>query len=131
IILAHATLGLAYVALVVQARLEGEGTALEEAAGDLGASPPRAFIHVTLPLIAPALLSGWLLAFTLSLDDVVVASFTSGPGATTLPMVLLSTLRLGATPVLNALASVMLAIVAAGLLVAWRLAPVARSGAPD
>lgn len=82
---------------------------------DLGASPARAFLLVTLPLLAPALLSGWLLAFTLSLDDLVVASFVSGPGASTLPMVVFSSLRLGVTPELNALATVILAVVAAAL----------------
>ena len=114
--LAHATASLSYVAVVVQARLHDAGTALEQAAMDLGATPLRAFLHVTLPLAAPALASGWLLAFTLSLDDVVIASLVSGPGATTLPMVVFSTLRLGATPQLNALASLILALVAAALL---------------
>jgi putrescine transport system permease protein len=99
---------------------------LEEAAMDLGASPARAFLRITLPLMAPALAAGWLLAFTLSLDDVVVASFVSGPGASTLPMVVFSTLRLGATPVLNALASVILVLVGALLLLASRLGPVLR-----
>ena len=97
------------------------GTELEEAAMDLGASPVRAFFLVTLPLLAPALLSGWLLAFTLSLDDLVVATFVSGPGATTLPMVVFSALRLGVTPELNALATVILAVVSLTLGVAWLL----------
>ena len=114
------------VAVVVEARLHDAGTALEEAAMDLGASPLLAFLHVTLPLAAPALASGWLLAFTLSLDDVVIASFVSGPGATTLPMVVFSTLRLGATPELNALATVVLGVVAAALLVAWAVSGRAR-----
>lgn len=115
ITLAHVSVALAYVAVVIEARLTDGGTELEEAAMDLGASPPRAFLLVTLPLLAPALLSGWLLAFTLSLDDLVVASFVSGPGASTLPMVVFSSLRLGVTPELNALATVILAVVAAAL----------------
>jgi putrescine transport system permease protein len=118
IVVAHVTASLAYVAIVVEARLAGSGTVLEEAAMDLGATPIEAFLRVTVPLLAPALLSGWLLAFTLSLDDVVIASFVSGPGASTLPMVVFSMLHLGATPELNALATVILGIVAAALLVA-------------
>jgi putrescine transport system permease protein len=118
ITVAHVTASLAYVAIVVEARLAGSGTTLEEAAMDLGATPLRAFRRVTLPLMAPALLSGWLLAFTLSLDDVVIASFVSGPGASTLPMVVFSMLHLGATPELNALATVILGGVATVLLVA-------------
>ena len=106
VLLAHATLGLAYVAVVVQARLAGMDTALEEAATDLGAGPITAFSTVTLPLIAPALVAGWLLAFTLSLDDVVVASFVSGPAGTTLPMLVFSALRVGMTPEVNALGAV-------------------------
>ena len=117
--LAHATASLAYVAVVVEARLHDAGTTLEDAAMDLGVSPLRAFLHITLPLAAPALAAGWLLAFTLSLDDVVIASFVSGPGATTLPMVVFSTLRVGATPELNALATLILAFVSAALLLGW------------
>jgi putrescine transport system permease protein len=119
--LAHASVSVAYVAVVVQARLADAGTTLEEAAMDLYAPPWQAFLRITLPLMAPALLSGWLLAFTLSLDDVVVASFTSGPGASTLPMVVFSTLRIGPTPELYALATVIVAIVAALLLGVLRL----------
>ncbi len=121
IVLAHVTASLAYVAVVVEARLAGEGDTLEQAAMDLGAPPWVAFCRITLPLLLPALVSGWLLAFTLSLDDVVIASLVSGPGATTLPMVVFSDLHLGATPELNALATVILAITAAVLLVVWRL----------
>ena len=88
---------------------------------DLGSTPAGAFFRITLPLLAPALLSGWLLAFTLSLDDLVVASFVSGPGASTLPMVVFSSLKLGATPELNALATVILVIVSASLGGAWLL----------
>lgn len=117
--LAHAALGMAYVAVLVQARLAGLDPALEEAAADLGASPAVVFRTITLPLIAPSLAAGWLLAFTLSLDDVVLASFVSGPGATTLPVYLFSQLRLGMTPEANALALVMLALAAMLGLLAW------------
>lgn len=106
VLLAHATLGAAFVAVVVQARLAETDRSLEEAAMDLGATPFTAFRTVTLPLIAPALTAGWLLAFTLSLDDVVIASFVSGPAGTTLPMALFSMLRLGLTPEVNALGAV-------------------------
>jgi putrescine transport system permease protein len=131
IAIAHASFALAYVAVVVQARLADAGTELEEAAMDLGAPPWRAFLTITLPLMAPALVSGWLLAFTLSLDDVVVASFVSGPGASTLPIVLFSAMRLGITPEMNALATVVLALVLLALLGAWlaRRLPVA-AGTP-
>ena len=106
VLLAHATMGAAFVAVVVQARLADTDRSLEEAAMDLGATPVTAFRTVTLPLIAPALAAGWLLAFTLSLDDVVIASFVSGPAGTTLPMALFAMLRLGLTPEVNALAAV-------------------------
>ena len=119
ITLAHVSVSLSYVAVVIEARLSDGGTALEEAAQDLGASPLRAFGLVTLPLLAPALVSGWLLAFTLSLDDLVVATFTSGPGASTLPMVVFSAMKLGVTPELNALATVILGVVSAALFGAW------------
>lgn len=123
--IAHITFGAAYVAVVVQARLAGFDRSLEEAALDLGARPWKVFGVITLPLIAPALVSGWLLAFTLSMDDLVIASFTSGPGATTLPMHVFSSVRLGLTPELYALATVILLLVTACLLVALRLARVA------
>jgi putrescine transport system permease protein len=110
--LAHATYGTAFVALIVEARLRGLDPALEEAALDLGASPLRAFLRVTAPLLAPAIVSGWLLAFTLSLDDLVIASFVAGPGATTLPMLVYSSVRLGLSPQINALATVLVAGVA-------------------
>jgi len=119
ITLAHVSVSLSYVAVVIEARLADAGTELEDAAMDLGASPLKAFLLVTLPLLAPALLSGWLLAFTLSLDDLVVATFVSGPGATTLPMVVFSALRLGVTPELNALATVILLLVSLALGGAW------------
>jgi putrescine transport system permease protein len=118
--LAHAAVSVAYVAVVVRSRLADTPADLEEAAMDLYASPWKAFVLITLPLMAPALISGWLLAFTLSLDDVVVASFTSGPGASTLPMVVFSSIKLGPTPELYALATGIVVVVAASLLVVWR-----------
>ena len=119
--LAHASISVAYVAVVVRARLEDTPPELEQAAMDLYAPPWRAFALVTVPLLAPALASSWLLAFTLSLDDVVVASFTTGPGASTLPMVVFSSVRLGPTPELYALATVIVGLVAAVLLGGWGL----------
>jgi putrescine transport system permease protein len=120
VLLAHATLGLAYVTIVVQARVAALDPRLEEAALGLGASRAAAFRTVTLPLIAPSLLGGWLLAFTLSLDDVVLASFVSGPGGTTLPVYLFSQLRMGPTPEGNALAVLVLAAAGVGLAgLAW------------
>ncbi|MDR3536627.1 MAG: ABC transporter permease subunit [Acetobacteraceae bacterium] len=113
--LAHASVSVAYVTMVVRARLAGSFTTLEEAAMDLYAPPWQAFAFITLPLMVPALAAGWLLSFTLSMDDVVVASFTSGPGASTLPMVVFSATRLGVTPEIYALATVIVTVVAAGL----------------
>jgi putrescine transport system permease protein len=118
--LAHASVSVAYVAAVVRARLAGTPADLEDAAMDLYAPPWQAFMRITLPLMAPGMISGWLLAFTLSLDDVVVASFTSGPGASTLPMVVFSSIKLGPTPELYALATIIVAAVAAILLAVWR-----------
>ena len=132
IAIAHATIALAYVAIVVRARLNDAGTELEEAAADLGASPTTVFTRITLPLMAPALVSGWLLAFTLSLDDLVVASFVSGPGATTLPMVLFSSAKRGVGPEFYALATIVMAIVVCALAGAWlirRRNPVAPTAA--
>jgi putrescine transport system permease protein len=114
--IAHASVSVAYVAVVVRARLADMGTGLEEAAADLYAPPWKVFLVVTAPVLAPALVAGWLLGFTLSLDDVVVASFTSGPGATTLPMLVFSATRLGVTPEIYALATAIVAVVATGLL---------------
>ena len=114
--LSHAALSVAYVAVVVRARLTDAGTVLEEAAADLYAPPWSVLLRITLPLMAPALLSGWLLAFTLSLDDVVIASFTSGPGASTLPMLVFSMTRMGVTPILYALATVIVVCLALILL---------------
>lgn len=116
--LAHITFSLAYVAVIVQARLAGMDGALEEAAMDLGGRPARVAWDITLPIVAPGMISGWLLAFTLSLDDLVIASFVSGPGANTLPMVIYSKVRLGVTPDINALATIVIGIVAIGVTVA-------------
>lgn len=121
ITIAHITFSTAYVSVVVQARLAQMDASLEEAALDLGARPFTAFMTVTLPLIAPSLVAGWLLAFTLSLDDLVVASFVSGPGSSTLPMVVFSSVRLGLSPEINALATILLGTVIVGAIVAWRL----------
>lgn len=118
IILAHATCGMAYVTVVVRSRLADLDLSLEEAAQDLGATPARVFFDITLPIIAPALVSGWLLSFTLSLDDLVIASFVSGPGSSTLPMVIFSKIKLGVSPDVNALASVIIGIVALGVVIA-------------
>jgi putrescine transport system permease protein len=111
ITIAHMTLTLSYVTVVVQSRLSTMDDSLEEAAMDLGARPAKVFLLITLPIIAPAMISGWLLAFTLSLDDLVIASFTSGPTTNTLPMMIFSTVRRGVTPQINALATIMVAIV--------------------
>lgn len=116
ITIAHITLTLSYVTVIVQSRLASMDIALEEAAMDLGARPVKVFLLVTLPIIAPALASGWLLAFTISLDDMVIASFVSGPGSSTLPMVIYSKVRLGVSPDINALATIMVGLVTVGVL---------------
>jgi putrescine transport system permease protein len=116
IILAHTTFSMCYVSVVVSSRLASFDRALEEAALDLGCSPLQAFRLVTLPIIAPAVISGWLLAFTLSLDDLVIASFTAGPSATTLPIKIFSAVRLGVSPEINALSTIMIAIVTIGVI---------------
>jgi len=115
ITLAHITFCMAYVSVVVQSRLSGFDEALEEAAMDLGARPLRVFLRITLPLILPAIASGWLLAFTLSWDDLVITQFVAGPGSSTLPMVIFSKVRFGVTPDVNALATIMVLIVATGI----------------
>ena len=115
IIIAHITFTMAYVTVVVQSRLSQMDDSLEEAAMDLGARPSKVFFLITLPIIAPALMSGWLLAFTLSLDDLVITSFVAGPGSSTLPMVIFSKVRLGVSPDINALATILVAIVAVGV----------------
>ena len=118
ITLAHVTFSMAYVTVVVQSRLAGFDESLEEAAMDLGARPLKVFLRITLPLIAPALLSGWLLAFTLSWDDLVISQFVAGPGSSTLPMVIFSKVRLGVSPDVNALATLMVLLVGTGIAVA-------------
>ena len=127
IVIAHATFGTGFVAVIVGARLKGLDRTLEEAAADLGAGPARVFRTVTLPLLAPAVVAGFLLAFTLSLDDLVIASFVSGPGATTLPMRLYSQVRLGVNPEINAASTLLIALVSVVVLAASRL--LGRQGA--
>jgi putrescine transport system permease protein len=117
ITIAHISFSLSYVAVIVQSRLAGFDESLEEAALDLGARPATVFTRITLPLIMPALLSGWLLSFTLSWDDVVISQFVAGPGSSTLPMVIFSKVRLGVSPDVNALATLMVLIVATGVVV--------------
>jgi putrescine transport system permease protein len=111
LVIAHVAFCTAYVTITVQSRLQSADRSLEEAAMDLGSNPAQAFLEVTLPIIAPALVSGWLLSFTLSLDDLVISSFVSGPGASTLPMVIYSKVKLGVSPDVNALASLIICIV--------------------
>ncbi|MFC7703868.1 ABC transporter permease subunit [Plastorhodobacter daqingensis] len=131
IIIAHITFCMAFVAVVVQSRLAGMDQSVEEAAMDLGAHPVRVFFDITLPIIAPALVAGWLLAFTLSLDDLVIASFVTGPGASTLPMVIFSKVRMGVSPDVNALATIIIAVVALGVAIAmWQMRRAARRDQP-
>jgi putrescine transport system permease protein len=118
ITIAHMTLTMAYVSVIVQSRLASLDESLEEAAMDLGARPWKVFFVITLPIIAPALISGWLLAFTISLDDLVIASFVAGPGSSTLPMVVFSKVRLGVSPDINALATIMVLLVTIGVVIA-------------
>lgn len=118
ITIAHVTFSMAYVAVIIQSRLAGMGQDLEEAAMDLGGKPLRVLIDITLPLLAPGMVAGWLLAFTLSLDDLVIASFVSGPGANTLPMLIYSRVRLGLRPDINALATIIIVVVAIGVIIA-------------
>lgn len=117
IVLSHVTFAMAYVTVTVRARLLDTDRSLEEAAMDLGSGPVRAFFEVTLPIIAPALVSGWLLAFTLSVDDLVISSFVSGPGTSTLPMVIYSKVKLGLSPDVNALATLILLAVGSCIVV--------------
>jgi putrescine transport system permease protein len=118
ITIAHITFSMAYVAVIIQSRLAGMAQDLEEAAQDLGAKPLRVLVDITLPLLAPGMLAGWLLSFTLSLDDLIIASFVTGPGATTLPILIYSRVRLGLRPDINALATIIILVVAIGVLVA-------------
>ena len=115
IVLAHTTFTMCFVAVVVQSRLVTFDRSLEEAALDLGSTPLKTFFVITLPIILPAVVSGWLLAFTLSLDDLVISSFTTGPGATTLPMRIYSDVRLGVKPEINAISTIMIGIVTIGV----------------
>ena len=115
ITIAHVTFSMAYVTVIIQSRLANFDDSLEEAAMDLGARPAKVFWRITLPLIMPAIISGWLLAFTLSWDDVVISQFVAGPSSTTLPMVIFSKVRLGVSPDVNALATLMVLIVATGV----------------
>jgi putrescine transport system permease protein len=121
ITIAHITFSMAYVAIIVRSRLTGMDQSLEEAAMDLGGRPLRVFFDITVPMIAPAMVAGWLLSFTLSLDDLVIASFVSGPGSTTLPMLIFSKVRLGVTPDVNALATVIIVLVSIGVITAGML----------
>ena len=118
VMLAHITFSMCFVTVVVQSRLLSFDRSVEEAAMDLGATPVKTFLEVTLPIIAPAVLSGWMLALTLSLDDLVISSFTSGPGATTLPMKIYSQVRLGVTPEINAACTLLIGLVAIGVVIA-------------
>ncbi|MGO9359356.1 MAG: ABC transporter permease [Xanthobacteraceae bacterium] len=113
VVIAHTTLTMCFVAVIVQSRLAGLDRSLEEAAMDLGCTPARAFVAVTLPLIAPAVVAGWMLAFTLSLDDLVIASFTTGPGSSTLPIRIYAEVRLGVRPEVNAICALFVVTVAA------------------
>jgi len=116
--IAHTTFTMCYVAIVVQSRLVTFDRSLEEAALDLGCPPVKTFFKITLPLILPAVVAGWMLAFTLSLDDLVIASFTTGPGATTLPIKIYSQVRLGVTPEINAACTILIALVTIGVIIA-------------
>ena len=118
VVIAHATFSMCFAAVVVQSRLLDFDKSVEEAAMDLGATPVKTFFEVTLPIIAPAVISAWLLAFTLSLDDLVIASFTTGPGASTLPIKIYSQVRLGVTPEINAISTIMIAFVTLGVIAA-------------
>ena len=118
ITIAHITFSLAYVAVIIQSRLIGVSESLEEAAQDLGAKPFRVMFDITLPLLIPGMIAGWLLAFTLSLDDVVIASFVKGPGSDTLPLLIYSRIKLGLKPDINALATIVICTVAVGVMIA-------------
>ena len=119
VVIAHTTLTMCFVAVVVQSRLVTLDRSLEEAALDLGCPPVKTFFKITLPLILPAVISGWMLAFTLSLDDLVIASFTSGPGSTTLPMRIYSQVRLGVSPEINAVSTLLIGLVATGVIAVY------------
>ncbi len=118
VVIAHVTFGMCYVAVVVQSRLITFDRDLEEAALDLGCTPLKTFFQITLPIILPAVIAGWMLDFTLSLDDLVIASFATGPGATTLPMKIYSQVRLGVTPEINAVCTILIVLVTIGVIAA-------------
>ena len=120
--IAHTTMAMCFVTVIVQSRLSDFDTSLEEAAADLGASPSRTFLSITLPLVAPAIAAAWMLAFALSLDDLVIASFTTGPGTTTLPIRIYSEVRLGVKPEMNAVCTIMVAVVGVAVIIASLLA---------
>ena len=132
--IAHTTLTMCFVAVVVQSRLTSLDRSLEEAAMDLGCNPARAFVAVTLPLILPSIVAGWMLAFTLSLDDLVIASFTTGPGSATLPIRIYSEVRLGVKPEINAISTLVIALIAVVIVLASLVAKLSdvkgESGAP-
>ena len=132
--IAHITLTMCFVAVVVQSRLTSLDPSLEEAAMDLGCNPARAFVAVTLPLILPSIVAGWMLAFTLSLDDLVIASFTTGPGSATLPIRIYSEVRLGVKPEINAISTLVIALIAVVIVLASLVAKLSdvkgESGAP-
>jgi putrescine transport system permease protein len=117
VVIAHITLTLSYVTMIVQSRLQDFDQSIEEAALDLGASPLKVFFVITLPIISPSIILGWLLAFAISLDDVVIASFVAGPGSTTLPMIVFSSLRFGISPEINALATILMTMLSIGVIV--------------
>ena len=121
VIIAHTTIGIAYVALIVQSKLTTFDHSLEDAALDLGCRPFKVFLVITLPLIMPAIIGGWLMAFTISLDDLVISSFTSGPGAVTLPMLIYSRVRLGVSPAINALTTIFVVFVTIAALITSNL----------
>jgi putrescine transport system permease protein len=125
--IAHTTLTMCFVAVVVQSRLASIDRSLEEAAMDLGCDPPRAFLAVSLPLIVPAIAAGWMLAFTLSLDDLVIASFTTGPGSATLPIRIYSEVRLGVRPEINAICTLVIALITVVIIVASLAAKVSSA----
>jgi putrescine transport system permease protein len=121
ITIAHITFSMAFVAVIIQGRLAGQDESLEEAAQDLGARPLNVLLDITVPLLAPAMLAGWLLAFTLSFDDLVISSFVTGPGANTLPIYIYSQVKLGVQPDINALATIIIAVVALGVVLSMVL----------
>jgi putrescine transport system permease protein len=125
--IAHTTLTMCFVAVVVQSRLGSLDRSLEEAAMDLGCGPVRAFVAVSLPLIAPAIAAGWMLAFTLSLDDLVIASFTTGPGSATLPIRIYSEVRLGVKPEINAICTLVIGLIAVVIVVASLVSKLSNS----